>query len=286
MIEQLNIDLENLRKDVAKKDRAVVVLSQPALERQFHGLTLGQIVKLTDAPVLATVAELLEPDGGRRERFCVDGKDPGTRHAVARQLLLDPTAIARAHVREVRTCNDDVVQETMVRDHGVIYRVTAHEVITDESLTRALQMLRRKGAYASSSNVGSTSQSAAKAGDTAGVCEIAACILQDLMNLRTRNAAARCTIAELAGGTGATDLEAAVIAAEPEVLQAAFRQIVASSNEIETLLDQATTRTNDLLQVARGTRIPATPPAPIASPIPAGMPAGEQPDMDLPRTPF
>jgi hypothetical protein len=76
MFEHLNIDLENLRKEVAKKDRAVVVLSQPALERQFHGLTLGQIVKLTDAPVLATVAELLEPDSGRRERFCVDGKDP------------------------------------------------------------------------------------------------------------------------------------------------------------------------------------------------------------------
>jgi hypothetical protein len=285
MFEHLNIDLENLRKEVAKKDRAVVVLSQPALERQFHGLTLGQIVKLTDAPVLATVAELLEPDSGRRERFCVDGKDPEACHAVARQLLLDPTAIARAHVREVRTCNNDVVQETMVRDHGVVYRVTAHEVVTDESLTRALQTLRRRGAY-SDSNVGSTPQSAAKVGDTAGICEIAACILQDLTNLRTCNASARCTIAELVGGTGTTDLEAAVVAAEPEILQAAFRQIVASSNEIETLLDQLTTWTNDLLHAARETPVSATPPAPIASPMPAGMPAGEQAEMDMLRTPF
>lgn len=282
MIENLTTDLNNLRKEVAKKDRAVVVLSQPALERQFHGLTLGQIVKLTDASVLATVAELLEPDGGRRELFCVDGKEPEACHAVARQLLLDPTAIARAHVREVRTCNNDVVEETMVRDHGVVYRVTAHEVITDESLTRALQTLRRRGDY-SGSNIGSAPQSAAKAGD---IAEIAACILQDLTNLRTRNAAARCTIAEIVGGTGATDLEEAVVAAEPEILQAAFRQIVASSNKIETLLDQLTTRTHDLLQAARGTQIPATPPAPLVSPIPVGIPAGEQAEMDILRTPF
>lgn len=160
MTKNLHADLEALRREIAQKGRAPVVLSQAALDEQFNGLTLGQIVKLTDAPVLVTVADIQASDGVRVERFCVDGTDPEFCHVVARHFLLDSTTTLSPYgVREVRTCNNDLVRETMVRDGGVIYRLTDQEAIVDEPLTRTLQTLQQRDAY-SRSGGGSPSQPA------------------------------------------------------------------------------------------------------------------------------
>jgi hypothetical protein len=282
MAENLHADLETLRREVAQKGRAPVILLQGALEQHFHGLTLGQIVKLTDAPALVAVADIQSPDGTRTERFCIDGRDPELCHAVARQFLLDPAAaFAPGHIREVRTCNDDVVRETMVRDHGVIYRVTNHEAIVDELLTRTLQTLRRKDAF-STGDVSSPSQSTVEADGAPAIGKAAARILRGLSDIRTCNAATRCVIAQLVSSMGEQDLETALEAADPESLRAAFRQILSASDEIETLLDGLTTQTNVLMQAARGIEIPDAPQEPIMAP----ESMSEQIQMGEPRTPF
>lgn len=257
MTEDLHADLEALRQEIVQKGRAPVVLSQAALERHFHGLTLGQVVKLTEAPVLATVADIRAPDGVRVERFCVDGTDPALCHVAARHFLLDSTtALSSCDVREVRTCNDDVVREIMVRDGGVIYRLTDREAVVDEPLTRTLQTLQQRDAY-SGSGGGSPPGSAMETGRPSAIDEVAARILQGLTDVRTCNAAARCIVARLIGSTGEQDLETALAAADPEALRTAFQQILATSDEIEALLGPLMTEANGLLQAAREAQISA-----------------------------
>ena len=282
MTEDLHADLEALRQEITQKDRAPVVLSQAALEQHFHGLTLGQVVKLTDAPVLATVADIQAPDGVRVERFCVDGTDAELCHVAARHFLLDPTTpISSYGVREVRTCNNDHVRETMVRDGSVIYRLTDQEAIVDEPLTRTLQTLQQRDAY-SGEGGGSPSQPVIKAGRPSTIDEVLARLLQGLADVRTCNAAARCIAARLIGSTGEQDLETALAAADPETLRTAFQQVLAMSDEIEAVLGPLMTQANDLLQAARSDRVPVAPQGPVV----ASAPVREQMPMDGLRTPF
>lgn len=282
MIKNLHTDLEALRREIAQKGRAPVVLSQAALDEQFHGLTLGQIVKLTDAPVLVTVADIQAPDGVRVERFCVDGTDPEFCHVVARHFLLDSTTpLSPYGVREVRTCNNDLVRETMVRDGGVIYRLTDQEAIVDEPLTRTLQTLQQRDAY-SRSGGGSPSQPAMGAGCPSTIDEGPTRILQELTDVRTCNAAARCIVARLIRSTGEQDLETALASADPETLRTAFQQVLAMSDEIEALLGSLMTQVSDLLKAARCERVPVASQGAIV----ASAPVSEQMPMDSLRTPF
>lgn len=282
MIKNLHTDLEALRREIAQKGRAPVVLSQAALDEQFHGLTLGQIVKLTDAPVLVTVADIQAPDGVRVERFCVDGTDPEFCHVVARHFLLDSTTpLSPYGVREVRTCNNDLVRETMVRDGGVIYRLTDQEAIVDEPLTRTLQTLQQRDAY-SRSGGGSPSQPAMGAGCPSTIDEGPTRILQELADVRTCNAAARCIVARLIRSTGEQDLETALASADPETLRTAFQQVLAMSDEIEALLGSLMTQVSDLLKAARCERVPVASQGAIV----ASAPVSEQMPMDSLRTPF
>lgn len=282
MTDDLHADLEALRQEITQKDRAPVVLSQAMLEQHFHGLTLGQIAKLTDAPVLATVADIQAPDDVRVERFCVDGTDAELCHVAARHFLLDPTTpLSPYGVREVRTCNNDLVRETMVRDGRVIYRLMDHEAIVDEPLTRTLQTLQQRDAY-SRSGGGSPSQPAMGAGCPSTIDEVPARILQGLTDVRTCNAAARCIVARLIRSTGEQDLETALAAADPETLRTAFQQVLAMSDEIEAVLGPLMTQASDLLQAARSDRVPVAPQGPIV----ASAPVSEQMPMDGLRTPF
>jgi hypothetical protein len=282
MTKNLHADLEALRREITQKGRAPVVLPQAALEQHFHGLTLGQVVRLTDAPVLATVAEIQVPDGVRMERFCVDGADPELCHVAARHFLLDSTSPPSPYgVREVRTCNSDLVRETMVRDGGVIYRLMDQEAIVDEPLTRTLQTLQQRDAY-SASGGGSPSAPAMRAGCPSTIDEVPARIFQGLTDVRTCNAAARCIVARLIRSTGEQDLETALAAADSETLRTAFQQVLAMSDEIEALLDALMTQANDLLKAARCDRVPVA----SQGAIMASGPVSEQMPMDGFRMPF
>lgn len=282
MTETLHADLEALRQQVAQKGRIPILLRQGALGR-FHGLSLGEIVKLTDAPALATVETVRAPDGTHTERFSIDGKDPELCHAVARQFLLDPNvSLAPGDVREARTCENDVVCQTLVRDHNdVIYRVTDNAAVVDAPLTRTLQTLQQRKLHVES---GARSPSATETEGRLGADKAAAAahILQALTNARSCNAVARCVVAQLVGSTGERDLETALAAATPEILLAAFQQILSASDEIETLLDGLTEQTNALMQAARRAQTQAVPPEmPM---VPESL--GDQTQAQGPRTPF
>jgi hypothetical protein len=279
MIENLHMDLERLKQEVARAGRTTIVLAQDALEQHFHGLTLGQIVKLTDAPALATISRPQTADGTHIERFSVDGKDAQLCEAAAQQFTLDPTAtLGNGDVREARVCKDDIVRETLVRDHNdVVYRVTDRQAVVDEQLTATLQSLRQR-VSPPQATPGLAEQRPMPA-PGAGSSDIANEILRGLMALRSFNAVTARTIEDLVGTTGGQTLETALTTVDPRTLLEAFRRIVSASAEIEALLDILTERTTALTRPAGPHDATRQPAAAFAAARPAGgeVEAGESP---------
>jgi hypothetical protein len=253
----LSTDLQSLKREAAEMGSSPTLLSQAVLRQHFHGLTLGQIIKLTDVPVLGVIDQVVGPDGTRIDRFSIDGRDRGLCHSVARQLLLDPAIDLRPDdVREVQTCDDDVVRETMVRDHNdIVYQVTDREAVVNESLTGTLATLRQRGAYLAQ-NPGMTVPPAPEGESPGAMAETAAHVLRELVELRSCNAVARLAVVQLVRSTGERELLAALAAADPAVLRTTFDRILSASDEIEAQLDGLTAQVSALMRAIREVRMP------------------------------
>lgn len=148
MIESLAEALRAL-KEGAANGAGPPVLTADALASRLHGLTLDQVVKLTDLPALAVALMLRTPQGAVVERFLVDGRDAPRREALARQLLLDGDLANETAVREALEFDLGVLRHRLARDRqDVVYRADGGQAGIDEELTAVLRGRRPPAAPA------------------------------------------------------------------------------------------------------------------------------------------
>jgi hypothetical protein len=247
MTQDLGLAIQELKQAFAQDGAATAVLTPSVLGEKFHGLSLRQLVMLTDAPALAEFSELRSADGARVERFLIDGKDERQCERTAQQILLDENcALQTGDVREVCAAATNSTFHTLVRDHNdIVYRVMDKEASVDQELTALLQRRRQ-------SLQGPRPVAAPRAGvvtDAFAFCGTVGEVLQGLAAARQRNGIAIQQIQKLVAATGERTLEAALAAATPEMLRDMFGHIVLASQQVEALLETLAQRTRLLLRL-------------------------------------
>lgn len=272
LADNLNLVLQELRTAISESGNVPVLIAESALETQFHGLNLHQLAMLTDAPALGIVGKLRTEDGAQVERFAIDGKNAEQCASAAQQLLLDANASFKVgEIREVTVRSDSMPDRTFVRDHNnIIYRITDKEAAIDPELTGALQQRCQRGQY-----------DGAPPQQPVIVNEVLRC----LAAARQCNGIAFQEIRKLIDTTGGRDLESALAAAKPELLRAAFEQIMLASQQIETLLGAVDQRAKALLRVVEQGGAASSPPEARSTAGPQIVPAKAASDDDSDRFP-
>lgn len=243
----LKLAIDSLRRAIESNGEAPTVLPAATLEEQFHGLTLGQLVMLVDAPALVVALQQRSADGALTERFVIDGKDGARCVAAAERLLLDPaTTLADGDVREVRIVSAAVPPQTFVRDHNdTVYRVTDKEAAIAPELTEVLRQRRRS----QQTNV------------PAPVVGMAGEILHGLTAIRSSAEAVFEEVRKLLRATGQRTPEAAISAADPAMLSEAFRRSFLMAEQVDALAEAVGQRMRALISALDGRPdLPARPP--------------------------
>ncbi|SKA34928.1 hypothetical protein SAMN02745126_05580 [Enhydrobacter aerosaccus] len=265
MADTLNVALEQLRQKIAQDGGMPVVIALPDLEREFHGLSLHQLVLLTDAPALGSFAELRSAEGGRIEQFVIDGKNTERCEALARDLLLSESALSAGDVREVRLPADGTSSHILVRDHNdIVYRVTDQEAVVDQLLTSALQH-RRQARQAQQPAPVDASPRPIVIENGVAFTGTAGEILHGLAAVRARNGIAVQEIERLIRATGQRDLGAALAAAGPQALAQSLTRVTVASQQIESLIEAMYQRMRLLLQLIEEARMGGEAEAPARS---------------------
>jgi hypothetical protein len=246
MGENINVALAPLKNVLAANDK-VPLIPEAALEQQFHGLSLRQLVQLTAAPALAVVSNGQAPDGSQRERFAIDGNDQQKCGMIARQLLLGAATPSQpGDIREVRLSGEEGLEQTLVRDHrDVVYRIVDGQSAVDQQLTDLLGRRRSLAADRHAAHTFST------ADDGRPVVPALAEILEASTTLRTANGATAQAIEELVAASGQPDLATAIRAADPEGLAAAFEQILTASTQVDRLARGIASQLDAVLRLFR-----------------------------------
>lgn len=248
MIENLGTALQSLRQTIADNVDTPIVLPQEALERQFHGLSLSQLVVLTEAPVLAVAGQLRLADGTRVERFVIDGKDAQQRASLARRLLLDTNAaIEPGHAREILELDGGALRATLLRDHNdVVYQLRDGHAAVDEELTAALQRQRRPTPRPEPRTATPPAgRHPVIISDPIGFYGTAGEILHGLAALQGHNRAVAQALQNLARASN----EAGAEGVRPDLLSATFQQILSAAQEIGGLVDALNMRMTSLLRL-------------------------------------
>ncbi len=250
MTDKLNAALQELQHAISANAPAPIVIDSGVLETSFHGLTLRQLVLLTQTPVLAVHDFRRLADGARVEQFSIDGKDEDRCELAARDLILaGQTEGSPGIVREVRINREGSPEHSFVVDRNdIVYRVTDGETVVDRDLTAELRG-RRQSAGASDQPSSPTAQDPVIINDSFGFRGIAGQVLHGLAAVRARNGIAIRAIGKLVSSSGEQSLETACQVANPEAFLATFRQIINASQQIDALLEAIGQRTRMLLSL-------------------------------------
>jgi hypothetical protein len=250
MIETLGAALQRLKQEIAANVDTPIVLTQETLELQFHGLSLSQLVVLTEAPVLAAVGRLRPADGPPVERFAVDGRNQQQREMLVRRLVLDPTALQTGPVREVVELQGGTPCRVLVRDlNGVVYRIMDGQALVEKELTAALQRDRRPVVDDKPEAGPLGRRPPVVISDPLGFYGAAGEILHGLSAVHMHNQIPLRALARLAEATGERDAKAALAAAGPDLLGDAFRDIEVAARRIEGLVNALNLRMTALLRI-------------------------------------
>ncbi len=250
MTENLNVALQELKQAIAQSGDAPVVIDLNQLGQKFHGLNLRQLVMLTDAPALASFAQLRSADGARVEKFLVDGKDKQQCESTARDILLSESSLDTGDVREVRVAVDGLGSPLLVRDHNdIIYRVTDREAVIDQPLTAALHYRRQPVQAELPQTHAVPPQRPVIVANGLAFSSTAGEVLHGLAAVRVRNSIAAQEIERLVKSTGEQDLNAALAVMNPQMLGQALTQIMLASQQIETLVDALAQRMRALVRL-------------------------------------
>lgn len=250
MTDKLNAALQELHQAIAANAPAATVIGSEALETRFHGLTLRQLVLLTQAPVLAVRDVRRLPDGARVEQFSIDGRDEDRCELAGRDLILADQAEggAAGTVREIRIAREGAPEHSLVVDRNdIVYRVTDREAIIDQDLTAELRARRQSAA--ASNQPESPAQEPIIINDSLGFRGIAGQVLHGLSGVRARNGVALHEIEKLVRSSGEQSLQGACQVASPDALLATFGRIISASQQIDALLEALGQRARLLLSL-------------------------------------
>jgi hypothetical protein len=249
MTDNLNAALQELQQAIAASAPASAVIDTDVLETRFHGLTLRQLVMLTQAPVLAVRNIQRTANGVGIEQFSIDGKDEDRCELAGRDLVLAGRTDAGADaMREVRIVRDGSPEHSLVLDrNGIVYRVDEREAVVDGDLTAEFR--RRRSVAAGYEAASPAAQEPVVITDSFGFRGMAGQVLHGLSAVRVRNGVAIREIERLVKASGEQTLEAACQVADPDALLAAFGEIVNASRQIDALLEALAQRTRMLLSL-------------------------------------
>lgn len=249
MTADLNAALLELQQVMSASAAAPTVIGTDALETRFHGLTLRQLVMLTQAPVLAVRNVQRLSNGAGVEQFLIDGKDEDRCELAARDLILaGRTDAVTDTMREVRIVREGSPEHSLVLDHNdIIYRATEQETVVDGDLTAELR--RRRQSVAASYRAASGVQEPVAIADSFGFRGMVGQVLHGLSAVRMRNGIAIHEIEKLVRLSGGQTLEAACQVANPDALLGTFGQIIGASRQIDALLEALAQRTRTLLDL-------------------------------------
>lgn len=119
---------------------AMPVLPADAFAGRFHGLSLSQVVALTDVPAIAVTATLRTAEGAVVERCMIDGRASERRSELATRLVLGAELADGVAVREVLEFEGGVLRGRLLRDRdGVVYRAEGDRATVDTELTAVLR---------------------------------------------------------------------------------------------------------------------------------------------------
>lgn len=274
MTDNLNSLLEMLKRQILEGGGATLI-PQKVIEQQFHGLTLHQLVLLTDAPALGVMSEIRDADGARAHSASIEGRDARQCEAVARRLLLDDRLVLGVgDTLQVSVADDGGAPSTRLRDHdGAIYRILDDKAVVDEELTAVFRGQRRR------TSVAQPGAQHPDAVDASGLRGMASEVLEGLAAVRVRNGAMVEAIQKMIWSAGERALRPACEVASPQLLEETFEQIVAASRQLEALLDGLMQRTRALLPQANEPQDAA------AGQLQAPISVHSTPAADLPTEP-
>jgi hypothetical protein len=250
MTDTLNAALQELQQALSANASATTVIGSEVLDSRFHGLTLRQLVLLTQAPVLAIRSFRRAADGSAIEQFSIDGRDEDRCELAGRDLILaGQTEGGSGAVREVRIVRDGAPEHSLVLDRNdIVYRVTEQEAIVDSDLTAEVRA-RRQAAMASQRPASATDHEPIVINDGFGFRGIAGQVLHGLSAVRARNGIAMREIERLVRTSGEQTLEGACRAATPDTLLETFGRIVTASRQIDALLEAIGERARMMLSL-------------------------------------
>jgi len=247
MIDNLADALRTLKDDGADE---APVLAADAFAARFHGLTLDQVVTLTDLPALAVTATLRTQQGATVERCLVDGRAPESRQALARRLLLDAELDGETVAREVLEFEAGVLRSRLVRDRDdMVYRASDGRPIVDTELSAALRGRHRPAPPAEApAHVGGPLHPVA-IDDPLAFSGAVGEMLQGLAALHAGNRTAFDALRALAAGISQDDANAV----------AAIEALAASTEQVEAIVARLQRQATTLLRLVDAAAVSAEP---------------------------